>query len=308
MSGITVSGATRAFGAGKRKRLALHGCSFEAASGEIIGVVGPNGAGKTTLLRLIAGEIPLTSGSITVAGKHAGSREARRVVGYAADPPLVPPELTGVEWLQYLASHHASGPQERTRLVRWSVQLGALEEFGGRRMGQYSRGMNQRLALAAAALGGSVALVLDEVISGVDPLVAKSLRCRIAELAASGRIIVIASHDLATLEKLATRVLVLWRGRLAADVAVGDIVSQRVAELSLSGSGLASAERLLARFPGAVRTGEGVGIPLTGGLTMESVIAACHTARIAVAASRVRYRALEDVLECAARRSDERQA
>ncbi len=304
MTQLSIADVTRTFGAGRRRRVAISNCSLEVAGGEIIGVVGPNGAGKTTLLRLVAGEIPLSSGTITVAGNQAGSREAQRLVGYAADPPLLPPELTGIEWLKYLASHRVNGPSQRTKLVQWAVELGALDEFGGRRIAEYSRGMGQRLALAAAAVTGSVVLVLDEVISGVDPLVARSLRTRIAELAASGRIVLIASHDLATLEKLATRVVVLWSGQIVADVSVGGLVSQRVAEISLSGSGLASTDRLLARFPGSVRTGEGVGVPLTDGLTIENVIAACHTARIAVAGSRVRYKALEDLLLSAAARAD----
>jgi ABC-2 type transport system ATP-binding protein len=303
---LSMRGVSRSFGSARFRRVAVHPMNVEASKGEIIGVIGPNGAGKTTLLRLIAGELSPTSGEVLVSGHRSGTTTARRMVGYASDPPLAPPELTGVEWLKYLASHRAGHPGERTSLVRWAVEMADLESFVGRRVVEYSRGMMQRLALAAAALSGSTVVVLDEVLSGVDPLVARNLRGQVSALAAGKRLIVIASHDLGTLEKIATRVLVMWAGRLAADVSVSALVNERVAELSLSGSGIAETERLVERFPGSERTGEGVEIPLRSGLTIEKVLAVCRSQRIAVASSRTRYRALEDILVSAARKNGEK--
>ena len=115
----------------------------------------------------------------------------------------------------------------------------------------------------------------------------------------------IASHDLATLEKLATRVLLLWQGRLVADVSLAQLLSERVAELSLNSSASASANRLIERFPGSIQTGEGVAVPLSAGLTVERVLATCRACRVAVAASRVRYRAVEDILHDVASRFGE---
>ncbi len=306
MKVLRLKEVSRSFGSSPGRRVALHSSSFEATSGEIVGVIGPNGAGKTTLLRLIAGEISPTSGEVLVSGNRSGTTAARRVVGYASDPPLAPAELTGVEWLKYLASHRASHPGQRTGLVRWAVEFADLQSFVGRRIAEYSRGMMQRLALAAAALSGSDAVMLDEVLSGVDPLVARTLRGQVSALAEQKRLVIVASHDLATLERIATRVLVLWAGRIAADVLVSALVSERVAEISLSGSGLAGMDQILHRFPGSERTGEGVAIPLRSGLTVEQVMAAFRSQRIAVAGSRVRYRALEDILLAAARENGRR--
>lgn len=302
---LTMNRANKVYGSGRRRRVALYDCSFEGYSGEIIGVIGPNGAGKTTLLRMIAGETALTSGEVHVAGRPVGTRVARRAIGYVGDPPLLPGELSGVEWLKYLSSHRASHPGERTALLQWAIDLADLEEFVGRRISDYSRGMVQRLALATAAVAGSAVVVLDEALSGVDPLVARRLRGTITKLAARDRLVVVASHDLATLERFATRVLVLWRGRLVSDVNVARLATERVAELSLSGSGLNNCDRLLDRFSGSVRTEDGVAIPLTQGVTIEQAIAACRSERIPVAASRVRYRALEDILVGAAAESQE---
>ena len=298
---VQLEEVSRSFGRGRR--VALHPCSVSVREGEIVGLVGPNGAGKSTMLRLIAGELSLSSGDLRVAGQRAGSLSARRAVGYAPDPPVAPTELTGLEWLEYLASHRAGHPAARTALLQWAVDLADLEPFVARRINEYSRGMMQRLGLAAAAVSGKSVLALDEVLSGIDPLVARRLRGQISQLATRGRSIFIASHDLATLERIATRVLVLWDGHLVADVCVAKLVRERVAELSLSGSSVAGVDQLLAQFAGSVRTGEGVSVPLTNGLTIEKVMTACRSLRIAVAASRMRYRVLEDILVAAADRA-----
>ena len=305
MTTLTLNRVGKLYKSGRRRRVALFDCSFECDSGEVVGVIGPNGAGKTTLLRLISGETPVTSGEVMVAGNRAGTRLARRAVGYVGDPPMLPGELSGVEWLKYLSSHRASHPRERTALLQWAIELAGLEDFVGRRIAEYSRGMVQRLGLATAALTGSDVVVLDEVLSGVDPLVARRLRGTISKLASMGRLVIVASHDLSTLERLATRVLVLWRGGLITDVNVARLANERVAELSLSGSGMTICGRLLDRFPGSLRTEEGVAIPLTRGLTIEHVLAACRSERIPVAASRLRFRALEDILVGAAANSME---
>jgi ABC-2 type transport system ATP-binding protein len=298
-SSLEVRAVSRLLGSACRRCLALDACSFAADKGEILGVIGPNGAGKTTLLRLIAGEIPPSSGELMVLGHRAGTVAGRRAVGFASDPPLAPPELTGAEWLTYLASHRVSSPQERAHVVSWASEVAELNGFAGRRIRTLSRGMTQRLALAAAVATKGSVLVLDETLSGVDPLVQRRLRHQIANLASNGRLVIIASHDLATVERVATRVLVLSRGMIRADVRTTELVSERVAELTLSGSALANVEDVLRRFPDAVRTGQGIAVPLKGGAGVELVLATCRQHRIPVAASRIRYRALEDILVAA---------
>lgn len=165
--------------------------------------------------------------------------------------------------------------------------------------------MAQRLGLAAAGVLQPSVLVLDEVLSGVDPLVHRRLREQIARYARTGVAVLIATHDLSAVERLATRVLLLWSGRVVADVATATLAAERVVELSLAGSALADADRLVARYPGALRTGLGVSVPLTRGLSVEAVLAACRDERLAVAGSQVRYRALEDLLVTAARERGE---
>lgn len=293
---------SKTYGHGRRRRVAVRDLDLEVGAGEVVGVVGPNGAGKTTLFRLIAGESPLTSGELYVGGHRAGSRAARREVGLAPDPPLAPPELTGREWLGYLANHRIHTERARRCPVQWAVELAQLEGFVQRRIGEYSRGMAQRLALASAALIGGSVLLLDEVLTGVDPLVHRHLRAQVSALATTERTVIVASHDLATLERVTSRILVLWNGRLLADVATASLVSERIAEVALMGSAPRVVQWIIDRFPGSVRTASGVAVPLTRGLTVERVFAALRERRIAVGGSRVRYRALEDILLAAAQR------
>lgn len=275
---------------------AIDRCSFSASGGEIIGVVGSNGAGKTTMLRLVAGELSPARGKVFLNEEPSGTLGTLRMVGFVGDPPLLPTELTGLEWLRYISAHRADHPGKRTALVGWAIESAELEDFVGRRMGEYSRGMTQRISLATAAILGSDLIVLDEAMSGIDPLLSRRLRGQMENLASMGRLVIVASHDLAAIERVASRVLVMSNGRIVADVSIAELIKERVAELSLSGSGLRACERLLNRFPGAERTGDGVAVPLIRGLTIEETLAACRTERIPIAASRIRYRALEDIL------------
>lgn len=286
----------KAYGSGPGASVALRGISFRAEPGEVVGVVGPNRAGTTTLLRLIAGDLPLSSGSITVEGNLAGSTTARRQVGFAADPAVAPPELSGVEWLRYLASHRARSGTERERLLNWAVGVGEVAEFAGRRIAQLSRGMAQRLALAAAALAGTRVVLLDETLNGLDPILQRRLGLQVARLAAEGRVVVIASHDLGTVERVATRVLILSHGRLYADVSMAEVVSDRVAEVALRDAGSAALHRVLGRYKGAERTPQGIAVPLRNGLSVAAVLAACREEGLDAVGSRVRYRGVEKIL------------
>jgi ABC-2 type transport system ATP-binding protein len=255
-------------------------------------------------MRVVAGELLPTGGVATIDGHRSATLMARRLTGYVADPPLAPPELTGLEWLRYLASAGAQNGAERLKTVRSAIEIGMMEEFVGRRIGEYSRGMVQQLALGAATLGDPKVVVLDEVLSGLDPLLARNLRRNIARLASSGRLVLVASHDLSAIEQLATRAVILSNGRIAADLSMASLLGERVVELSLNGGSLASPEWLLQRFRGAVRTGEGIAIPLIEGLSTEQVLEECRGRRVVVAGSRVRYRRLEDILVSGAQTHD----
>jgi len=191
---------------------------------------------------------------------------------------------------------HSCPRGHRIRLLQWALELIDGESFAGRRIGTYSRGMAQRLAFGAAAIAGERVIGLDETLNGVDAVVHRQLRTRIRELGEVGRAVFIASHDLTTLERVTTRVLVLVGGRLVADVATAALLDQRVAEVTVTGDVRAAAGRLLVHYPAAKATPLGVLVPLRHGLSIEHVLATCRDERLPVAQSRTRYETLEDIV------------
>jgi ABC-type multidrug transport system ATPase subunit len=270
---------------------ALDAVSLDVLPGEIVGLVGPNGAGKTTLLRLIAGTLAPAAGAITVAGAPAGSLAARRVLGFAPDTPVFPPALTTREVLEYYARFHARGTARRA-LVAAALELGDLAEVARQRAAALSLGYARRLALAQAGLGarrgaGSV-LLLDETLSAVDPVVRRGLAERLHRLAGDGSAVLLSSHDLTAVERLAVRVVVLVRGRVARAAPLPVLLRERVLEIVLDA---APAEPP----PGFRVTASGLETDLGGG-TVEAALAVCRAHRLAVRATRVRLRSLEDVV------------
>lgn len=281
---------TRTYRRRRTALLAVDRVSLQLVPGEIVGLVGPNGAGKTTLLRLIAGTLTPDCGAITIAGARAGSLFARRALGLAPDAPVFPPALTVREVLEYYARFHAGGGggAARRALVSAAIELGDLEEVAGRRTAALSLGFTRRLALAQAAMGERRALLLDETLSAVDPVVRRTLVGRLHRLADDGAAILLASHDLAAVERLAGRVIVLVRGKVARAAPLAVLLGERVLEIVVDGPPAVPP-------PGFRATASGIETDLGTG-TVEAALAVCRAHRLAVRATRVRLRSLEDVV------------
>jgi ABC-type multidrug transport system ATPase subunit len=266
---------------------AVDGVSIDLVPGEIVGLVGPNGAGKTTLLRLAAGSLAPDAGTVTVTGAPAGSLAARRALGFAPDGPVFPPALTVRETLDYYARLHAPGATRRA-LVAAALELGGLGDVAGRRTAALSQGFAQRLALAQAALGDRRILLLDETLSAVDPPVRRALCDGLQRLAARGVAVLLSSHDLAAVERLAGRVVVLVRGRVVRSAPLPVLLRERVLEVVLDAPPAVPP-------PGFRVTAAGLEVDLGTG-TVEAALAVCRAHRLAVRATRVRLKSLEDVV------------
>jgi ABC-2 type transport system ATP-binding protein len=288
---LEVRAVTRVFRRRGRELCAVDGVSLDLEAGEIVGLVGPNGAGKTTLLRLISGGLAPSAGRIVVAGAAAGSLAARRALGFAPDEPVYPPALTTREVLEYHARFHTHGAARRA-LVAAAIELGDLGEVAGQRAAALSLGYARRLALALAALGerrgcGGM-LLLDETLSAIDPIARRRLAERLQRLAADGTAILLSSHDLAAVERLAVRVIVLVQGRVARAAPLPVLLGERVLEIVLDGAPAVPP-------PGFRATATGLETDLGAG-TVEAALAVCRAHRLAVRATRVRLRSLEDVV------------
>jgi len=206
---IAVDGLTKRYG----RIVAVENLTFALAPGRVTGFVGRNGAGKTTTLRMLLGLTRPTGGSATVGGRrYADLADPLRHVGALIDPNCFHPGRSGRDALRAIARVARIG----TGRVDEVLDLVDLTGAAGRRVGGYSLGMRQRLALAAALLGDPATLILDEPANGLDPLGVRWLRALIRGLGEQGRSVLVSSHALAELALAVDDVIVIEKGHLVA--------------------------------------------------------------------------------------------
>ena len=194
--------------------VAVNDISFALNAG-ITGLLGPNGAGKSTMLHMLAGFLQPSAGTVRVLGESAwGNPEMYRQVGLVPERESVYPFLTGYEFvLDSARLHHLANPEDATLKA---IRMVELEDSMGRASGGYSKGMKQRIKIAAALVHEPEVLLLDEPFNGADPRQRLHLMDLLRGMAADGRTIVFSSHILEEVERLAEDVLVIVSGRLAA--------------------------------------------------------------------------------------------
>lgn len=207
-SAIRVSGLHKRYG----RIHALQGLDFEISSGRLTGFLGPNGAGKTTTFRAILGLTRPNEGDIEILGMAVprGLPEIVKKVGVIIEEPGLIKSLNGRANLAVAADTLGFGHGRIDEMLDFV----GLTDDAHRKAGDYSKGMRQRLALAAAMLGDPELLILDEPLDGLDPAGQHAFRARLKDLAAEGRTVVVSSHDLADVEALADNVVVIDQGKL----------------------------------------------------------------------------------------------
>ncbi|WP_017576962.1 ATP-binding cassette domain-containing protein [Nocardiopsis kunsanensis] len=221
---VEVSGLTKVFGPGVR---ALDGADL-AFRGGIVGLLGPNGAGKTTLMRVLTGSLRPTAGRVVVDGHdlatNRGRRAAQRTIGYMPQELGLYPDLTGREFLDYMASLKGIGGRRvRCSRVRDMLSRVGLEEHGGRRIAEYSGGMRRRIGIAQSLLGDPGLLVVDEPTAGLDPEERMRFRSLIAHIGQE-RTVVLGTHILDDVSQLCSSVTVLSAGRPSFHGTVRDMI------------------------------------------------------------------------------------
>lgn len=199
---------------GKRQVAAVQGLSLEVACGELFGCIGPNGAGKSTTIKLLLDLIRPDSGCITINDIPSSDQSARVRVGYLPESPYLYDFLTAREYLHHagrLSCMTVADIRERSNELLARLKL---EQAADRRISGYSKGMQQRTAIAAALIHDPELVVLDEPMSGLDPLGRKLIFDLIAELKEQGKTVFISSHVLTDIERLCDRVGIIVQGRL----------------------------------------------------------------------------------------------
>ncbi|MBI1854001.1 MAG: ABC transporter ATP-binding protein [Planctomycetes bacterium] len=211
---------------------ALDGVSFEARSGEILGYLGPNGAGKSTTISILTGLLAPDSGSASISGYDVAAApvEAKARVGYVPEVPAVYETLTPEEFLGFVGRIRKlpeSTIATRTPLLLDLFEIGDRARF---RMGGFSKGMRQKVLLAAALLHDPEVLILDEPLSGLDAPSALLLREILRGLRDAGKTILYSSHILEVVEKIADRVVILAKGRVVAQGTVEELLRAKSGE------------------------------------------------------------------------------
>ncbi len=232
MRAIEISGLSKDYPIGfwrKRPWRALDGLSLSVERGEIFGFLGHNGAGKTTTLKILTGLIFPTEGTATILGNPLGQPETLLHLGYLPENPYFYDYLTAQELLDYFARFFPLTPTEGRRRRDTVLEQVGLAGFRHLPLRKFSKGMLQRLGIAQAILHGPEIVLLDEPMSGLDPLGRRAVRDLIVHLKAEGKTVFFSTHILSDAEALCDRVAVLNRGKL---VAVGQISELRKQQTS----------------------------------------------------------------------------
>lgn len=229
---------------------AVRSVSLTIKPGEIVGLLGPNGAGKTTTLRMIAGVIPPTSGQVTIDGKNFidNEFELKARIGYLPENNPLYEELTVEEHLQFWAAmKHLTG-SEKNAAIKFAAEKTGITEVYYRLIGELSKGYRQRVGLAQAILDQPDILLLDEPTEGLDPNQRRDIQALLTALKKE-RTVIVSSHVLTEISKLAARIVIVSGGKVVGDDKVENLTKDKsghqVVEVELTGRGVETALKKL---------------------------------------------------------------
>ena len=215
---------------------ALQNVEMKTRRGEIFGLLGPNGAGKSTLVKIMLSVVRPTHVEGTVLGEPVGKKSVLRRVGYLPEKHRFPEYLTGRQTIEFAGA--MCGVPRRLRKSRTTslLELVGMKDWGGRKIGTYSKGMQQRVGIAAAMVNNPDLVVLDEPTDGVDPAGRKDIRDILVEIRQRGASVFLNSHLLSELEMVCDRVAIMVQGKVAAQGTIDDLTADsRRYEIEIEG-------------------------------------------------------------------------
>jgi len=241
-----------------RRVRAIEGLSFEVRPREIFGLLGPNGAGKTTTIKILLGFVRPSSGRAFISGAPAGTLQSRRKLGYLPENPALYEFLRGDEYLVFAGRLAGLTSRDAKAQAAKLLERVGLAGRADKPIRKFSKGMVQRLGLAQALMGDPETLILDEPMSGLDPIGRKDVRDIILALREEGRTVLFSTHILSDVEAICDRVGILVEGRLtdcgsltdlvapgarAVELVVENVAPELVERLRNSGAGLLQRDR-----------------------------------------------------------------
>jgi len=205
--------------------LAVDRVSFCARAGEVTGYLGPNGSGKSTTMKMITGLIEMTSGEILFDGQRIQNDLIgyKQRMGYVPEEPHLYAHLSGLEYLIMVGQLRGLDAKRTAGCIDGLLRLFGLHGDRHASISAYSKGMRQKVLLSAALLHNPDLLLLDEPFSGLDVGSALVLRSLIQELAVRGKVVLFSSHELETVERVCSRVVILHRGKIVADDSIASL-------------------------------------------------------------------------------------
>ncbi len=284
---VVVAGLCKRYGVTR----ALDGMSFTVRAGLVTGFVGPNGAGESTALRVILGLDTPDAGEALVAGRpYRSLRRPLRHVGALLDAGAVEPGRSARNHLLWLARSQGI----TARRVDDMIDLVGLATVARRKAGGFSLGMRQRLGIAAALLGDPPVLLLDEPFNGMDPDGIIWTRTFLRSLAGEGRVVLVSSHLMGELEDMASRVIVVGRGKVIADAAVADRLAAVAGNRTVLRCATPDAAARVLTDAGGTITRAGPDTLYVAGLSSERIVAALTRNQVSFSELSVERASLED--------------
>jgi len=243
-----ISGTSQSFRSGFwMKRIpVLHNVTLRIPRRSVFGFLGANGAGKTTLIHLLVGIRKPFEGTVRINGHDAATPEARALIGYLPERPYFHEHLTGSQLLRYFGALSGMTPEQITARIPEVLTSVGLLQAAGMELRRYSKGMLQRIGIAQALLHNPEFLVLDEPMSGLDPVGRKEIRELILRLSHEGRTIFFSSHVIPDVETICDEVALIQQGRIITCGPIGNFLAQGdlTTEVAFSGISLAQAEKI----------------------------------------------------------------
>ena len=209
-------------------KTAISNLSFQVKRGEFLGYLGPNGAGKTTSIKSMIGLVRPDKGRILIDGKDISQESiaVRSIIGYVPDSPFIYEKLTAIEFFRFVGGLYRMETNEMEKRIKWLIDIFEMHDWMNRRSEEYSHGMKQKVVMSAALLHNPELIIVDEPTVGLDPPSQRLLKDILKLIQKKGTTVFMSSHNLAEVEELCERMIILHKGSIVANGSLDNLRAQ----------------------------------------------------------------------------------